>query len=79
MLSEQRQPLTPVRQALVFDELPKEDIAPDRAQPEGDRIKNQPENDFVCCYFWPVFFAVVTTSVVLAPAEIKVFYLQKSD
>ena len=48
---EQRQPFVTVGQALVFDELSKQDIAPDGAQPEGDRIKNQPEDDVFCRYF----------------------------
>jgi hypothetical protein len=29
----------------VFHELPEEDIAPDRAQPKGDRIQNKPEDE----------------------------------
>jgi hypothetical protein len=51
VLFEQRQPFIPAGQALVFDELPEEDIAPDGAQAESDWIKNQPEDDFLCCYF----------------------------
>lgn len=38
---------------LVFDELAKEDVAPDGTQTEGDRIKNQPEDEVFCCYFKP--------------------------
>jgi hypothetical protein len=51
ILFEKRQPLVSMRKALVFDELAKEDIAPDRTQAEGDRIKNQPEDEVFCCYF----------------------------
>jgi hypothetical protein len=55
VLLEQRQPFVPAGQAFVLHELSKEDIAPDGAQPEGDRIKNQPEDDVFCCDFGPVF------------------------
>ena len=51
VLPEQRQPFIPVGQAFVLHKFPEEDIAPDGAQPEGDRIKNQPEYDVFCCYF----------------------------
>jgi hypothetical protein len=50
VLFEQRQPLVSMGEALVFDELAKEDIAPDGTQAEGDRIKNQPEDDVFCSY-----------------------------
>jgi len=52
---EQWQPFVTVGEALVLDKFSKEDVAPDRAQPEGDRIKNQPEDDVFCCYSGPVF------------------------
>jgi hypothetical protein len=55
VLFEQRQPLVSMGEALVFDELAKEDIAPDGTQAEGDRIKNQPEDEIFCCYFGPSF------------------------
>jgi len=55
VLFEQGKPLIPVGEAFVFDEFAEEDIAPDGAQSEGDRIKDQPEDDVFCRYFGPVF------------------------
>ena len=55
MLLEQRQPFIPMGQAFVLDELPEKDIAPNRAQPKGDWIKNQPEDDFFSRYFGLTF------------------------
>jgi hypothetical protein len=46
----------------VLDELPEEDIAPDRAQPKGDRIQNQPEDDIFRCYFNLTFSSEKRTS-----------------
>ena len=39
----------------MFDKFSKEDVASDGAQSEGNRIKNQPEDDVFCRYFGPVF------------------------
>ena len=55
VLFEKWHPLVSMGKSLVFDKLSEEDIAPDRAQSESDRIKNQPEYDFFCRYFGPVF------------------------
>jgi hypothetical protein len=55
VLFEERKPLIAMRQAFVFDKLSKENIAPDGAQSEGNRIKNQPEDDLFCFYLGPVF------------------------
>ncbi len=55
MLFEERKPFVTIRETFVFDKLPKENIAPDGAQSEGDRIKNQPEDDLFCFYLGPVF------------------------
>lgn len=55
MLFEERNPFIAMRKAFVFDKLSKENIAPDGAQSEGDRIKNQPEDDLLCFYFGPIF------------------------
>jgi len=35
------------------DELSKEDVAADRAQPEGDWVKDQPEDALFNLYFGP--------------------------
>jgi hypothetical protein len=48
-------PLIPIGESFVFDKLAKEDIAPDGAQSESDRIKNQPIDDVFSRYFGPVF------------------------
>jgi hypothetical protein len=50
VLLEKRDPLVAVGQTLVFYELPEEDVAPDRAQPEGDRIQDEPEDDVFSGY-----------------------------
>jgi len=42
---DERQQFIPVGQPLVFDELLEQDIAPDRTQPKGDRVEDQPEDD----------------------------------
>ena len=55
MLLEERKPFVAMREALVFDKLSKENIAPNGAQSERDRIKNQPEDDLFCFYLGPVF------------------------
>lgn len=55
MLFKEWQPLIPVGESFVLDEFAKEDVAPDGAQSESDRIKNQPEDDVFCRYFGPVF------------------------
>jgi len=58
VLPKQGQPLIPVGQAFVLHKLPKKDIAPDRTQPKGDRIKDQPEDDIFslyCCTYLSVF------------------------
>ena len=51
MLLDERQPFVSVGQALVLDEFAKENVAPDRPQPEGDRVEDQPEDDVFRCYF----------------------------
>jgi len=55
VLFEKRNPFVLVGKSLMFDEFAKEDIAPDGAQSESNRIKNQPEDDVFCRYFGPVF------------------------
>ncbi|MGD8402070.1 MAG: hypothetical protein PVJ21_00300 [Anaerolineales bacterium] len=55
MLFEKRNPFIAVGKPLMFDEFAKEDVTPDGAQSERDRIKNQPEDDVFCRYFGPVF------------------------
>ena len=55
MLFEERQPFIAMRQAFVLGKLSEENIAPDGAQSEGDRIKKQPEDDLFCFYLGPVF------------------------
>ena len=40
VLFEKRKPLVPVGETFVFDEFAKEDVAPNRAQSEGNRIKD---------------------------------------
>ena len=61
VLFEKRNPLIPVGETFVFDKFAKEDIAPDGAQSEGDRIEDQPEDDIFCRYFGPVFLYVELT------------------
>ena len=53
MLFEEWKPFITMRKAFVFDKLSKENIPPDGAQTEGDRIKNQPEDDLFCFYLGP--------------------------
>ena len=55
VLLEKRKPFIAMRKAFVFDQLSKENIAPDGAQSEGDRVKNQPKDDLFCFYLGPVF------------------------
>jgi hypothetical protein len=50
VLLEEWQPFIAVGEALMFDKLAEEDIAADGTQSKGDRIENQPEDDFFC-YF----------------------------
>jgi len=40
MLFEKGNPLIPVGETFMFDKFAKEDVAPNGAQPEGDRIKD---------------------------------------
>ena len=51
-------PLTPVGKSFMLYEFTKEDVAPDGAQPESDRVKNQPEDDICVCYFRPVLLYI---------------------
>lgn len=55
VLFEKWQPLIPMREPFVFNKFTKEDVAPNGAQSESDRIKNQPEDNVFCCYFGPFF------------------------
>ena len=55
VLLEQGHPLVPVRETLMNNEFTEENITSDRAQPEGDWVKDQPENALFDLYFGPSF------------------------
>ena len=63
MLFDERQHFIPMGQALVVHKLFEKDITPNRAQPKGDRIENEPEDDVFCGYRWPAFLFSVFTKV----------------